>query len=192
MPGAPKMLPYVLGAYSVFALVSIPVWIRLGNRFEKQTVWRAAMVLAGVGFGALLFVDEGTVALMIGGFGLAGIGHGCGPVLGQALKADIIDYDELTTGERKEGAYFAAWNFVHKLAIGMMVGLAGVSLDWAGFVPNAEQSETTKTVMLVLIGAVPCVCYAIGLAVFARFDLTRADHAAIRRQIDERAAASTR
>ena len=33
-----------------------------------------------------------------------------------ALTADIVDYDEYLTGERKEGTYSAVWNMVRKAA----------------------------------------------------------------------------
>ena len=32
--------------------------------------------------------------------------------IGPSIKGDVIDYDEYLTGERKEGTYFAAANFV--------------------------------------------------------------------------------
>ena len=182
----PGLLPLVLGAYAVPSLASIPVWIWLGNRFEKKHVWIAAMLMASLGFGGLFFVSEGTVVLAVVSFAIAGIGHGCGGVLGQSLKADVIDYDELQTGERKEGSYFAAWTFMNKLAIGLMIGIVGISLDWSGFVPKVEQTESVKTVMLVLIAVVPFLGYMIGLTAFTRFQLTRADHAEIQARLAQR------
>jgi len=40
----------------------------------------------------------------------AGLAAGCGGI-GPSVQGDVIDYDEHRTGERKEGSYFAAWNF---------------------------------------------------------------------------------
>ncbi|NOX49086.1 MAG: MFS transporter [Gammaproteobacteria bacterium] len=183
----PAALPIILGAYAIPVLISIPAWVWLGNRFEKKQAWMAAMILATIGFGGLFFVSEGDVLYASMCLAVAGIGHGCGNVLGQSLKADIIDYDELKTGERKEGSYFAAWNFAHKLGVGLMIGVVGVSLDWAGFVPKVEQTEAVITVMLVLISVLPFLGYVIGIAVFTRFSLTRADHDAIRNDLNQRA-----
>ena len=184
----PDALPIVLAAYAVPSLISIPFWVWLGNRYEKKQAWMTAMIVAATGFGGLLFVSQGAVIYTAMCFTVAGIGHGCGNILGQSLKADIIDYDELKTGERKEGAYFAAWNFMHKLGIGLMVGAVGISLDVAGFVPNGEQTETVKTVMVVLIAAIPFVGYLVGIAAFSRFRLYRADHDAVRSGLAQRAA----
>ena len=49
--------------------------------------------------------DGTPMLLMATAFGLL---NGCGAVVGQSLKADVIDWDEGQTGERKEGTYFAA------------------------------------------------------------------------------------
>ena len=55
---------------------------------------------------------------------IAGVGGGCGQVVGPSIQADVVDYDERATGERKEGIYFAAWAFVRKSAFGVATMLA--------------------------------------------------------------------
>lgn len=183
----PASLPVIMAAYSISIMLSVPLWVWFGNRFEKKHVWMVAMMVAALGFAGLYFVSEGAVVYTAICFAVAGLGNGCANVLGQSLKADIVDYDELKTGERKEGAYFAAWNFMHKLGLGLMMGAVGISLDLAGFVPKAQQSETVIMVILVLIGAVPCVSYIIGLLAFTRFKLNRASHEVIRQALQGRA-----
>lgn len=96
-------------------------------------------------------------------------------------------WDELETGERKEGTYFAAVNFVQKTSNGAMVMLAGFVLQLTGFEPNVEQSETVKLAMRGLFGFVPFACYTVGVLLFLRFRLTRAEHARIRSELERRA-----
>ena len=98
----------------------------------------------------------------------------------------MIDWDEHRTGERKEGSYFAAWAFVAKLASGLMLGAVGVGLDWAGFVPGAEQTDGVKRTMVFLMGGMPLVGFVIGMLVFSRFRLTRNEHARLMREIRSR------
>ena len=118
----------------------------------------------------------------------AGLANGCGGTLGPSVTGDVIDYDEYQTGERKEGAYFAAWNFVQKSALGVMLLLTGFVLEFSGFVPNTEQTMTVKLAMVTLYGLFPLVCYAVGVALFTRFRLDEAAHADIRAALDARAA----
>ena len=118
---------------------------------------------------------------------LAGTAGACGNTLGQALKAEVIDYDEYLTGERKEGAYFAGWSFMNKLAGGIMVGLVGYSLEWSGYVENAAvQTDLAKNTMIALAAGVPLVGYGIGALAFMRFSLSEEEHVRIRRELDER------
>ena len=102
----------------------------------------------------------------------------------------MIDYDEMVTGERKEGSYFAAWNFVYKGATGVMLLLTGFVLQLSGFVPNQEQTMTVQVSIVTLYGLFPLVCYAIGAFLFRRFSLDENEHAKIRKALDERAAQS--
>ncbi len=184
----PDLLNEMLIAYMVPALVSIPFWVRLGNHFEKRRLWQFALAMNGLGFGALFFASEGSIALVIGAAAVAGIAGGCGSTLGQALKADIVDVDELNTGERKEGAYFAAWNFTGKLASGVMIGVVGLTLQLVGFAPNQEQSDLTKFAMRFLMGGMPFLGFGIGLVAFLRFSLSESEHRRVREQIEARRA----
>ncbi len=178
----------MIGLYMVSALVAIPCWVWLANYFEKRHLWLYAMVQAGIGYGVIFWVGEGDWHLMAISSVLAGSAGSCGNTLGQALKAEVIDYDEYLTGERKEGAYFAGWSFVMKLAAGIMVGVVGFSLEWTGFDREAlEQSDRVKDSIIFLMGGIPLVCYGIGSLTFTRFSLTEAEHARIRTELDERA-----
>ena len=54
---------------------------------------------------------------------------------------------------------------------------------------NAEQTELVKYTMVFLLGGMPLLGYTIGCLAFARFPLSEAEHARIRRELDARAAA---
>ena len=112
------------------------------------------------------------------------IAAGCGGTVGPSVQGDVIDYDEHRTGERKEGSYFAAWNFVYKSAFGIMLALTGFVLDLSGFVPNQEQTMTTQVWMVGLYGMFPLICYIVGAALFSRFKLDEAAYREIRKGLD--------
>jgi GPH family glycoside/pentoside/hexuronide:cation symporter len=118
---------------------------------------------------------------------VSGTTSGLGQVIGLSVKADVIDYDELVTGERKEGAYLAVWTFIQKSMSGVLAMVLGFTLQWVGFEPNVEQSEATQRAILALYGFLPSACYAVGLVLLLRFRLNESEHAEIRRQLDARA-----
>jgi Na+/melibiose symporter-like transporter len=124
--------------YTIPAAVSIPLWVSLAKRYEPHKLWRYAMGLQAIGYGTIIFQDEGRLWLMIASSILNGFAGACGQTLGYAIKGDVIDYDEYLTGERKEGAYLAAWNLASKFGTGLMIafsepqGGAGHSLERDG------------------------------------------------------------
>lgn len=187
--GEPQMIPALLGANMGASLLSIPVWIRLSRHFEKRRLMLYSMIGSAVGYGLIFFVGEGDWHIVLVSSLIAGFSGGCPNSLGYTLKSEIIDFDEHRTGQRKEGAYFAGWAFMSKLAAGIMIGIVGWALAIAGFDGQAEeQTELVKTTMLVLMGSLPLVCYLFGAVFFSKFSLSEADHAVIRLELDARAA----
>jgi GPH family glycoside/pentoside/hexuronide:cation symporter len=173
--------------YFVPAILFVPVWIGLSRRFGKRNLWLFSMSMLTLAFGGLAFVRAGDAWLLCALGVVAGIGGGCGQVVGPSIQADVIDYDERATGERKEGIYFAVWAFVRKSAFGVATMLVGLLLGGIGFEPNSEQSDATKLGLRALFGIVPGLCYLAGTLCFLRFRLDEAAHLAIRRELDARA-----
>jgi GPH family glycoside/pentoside/hexuronide:cation symporter len=190
--GAPQWAPFIILCYMIPSSLSVPMWIPLSRRFGKIRLWMFSMLLTGVSFGsmiALAFIDSLEIKLayiMIAAV-FAGLAAGCGGTIAPSIQSDVIDYDEYVTGERKEGSYFAAWNFVFKSAAGVMLLLTGFTLEFSGFVPNQEQTLTVKLAMLTLYGLFPLVCYLIGAWLFRKFSLDEAVHGRIRAELDRRA-----
>ena len=186
----PEFLAVITGTFGVLQIASIPLWVWLARYYERRNLWLFAMCMAFVGYVCVVFIREGTYFPFMCLAVLTGLNGACGATLGQAIKADVIDYDEYLTGERKEGSYFAAWAFVSKCAGASMVVFVGFGLQWSGYVPNVEQTALTKGVMLFLMGGLPAIAYAIGAIAFSRFKLNQAEHARIRRELDLRARAT--
>jgi len=184
--GSPEALPLVLGSFVVVSIVSVPIWITLGRRFEKKPLLVASMALVTLAIGGMFFVGHGEVVPMMVLAGIGGFAGGGADVVFPSLQADVIDYDEYRTGERKEGVYFAAWNFVAKSALGLTGGLTGLALAAVGFQPNQEQTETVKLAIRSLMSGYPLLCYGVGALLFLRFGLTRGAHAEIRVALDAR------
>jgi len=189
--GAALWAPAIILCYMIPSTISVPMWIPLSRRFGKIRLWIFSMLLTGVSFGAMFllpYLDSVTVKLVyisvLAVF--AGLAAGCGGTVSPSIQGDVIDYDEYVTGERKEGSYFAAWNFVYKGAYGVMLLLTGFVLQFSGFVPNQDQTMTVKLAMVTLYGLLPLVCYVIGSALLMRFKLDEAAHVEIRVELDAR------
>jgi GPH family glycoside/pentoside/hexuronide:cation symporter len=184
----PEQTSFYILTYMVASLVFVPIWMPLARRFGKKRLWVASMLLTAFAFGGMFFLSKGTVTLIYVMAALAGFSASGGAVIAPSIQADVIDYDEYLTGERKEGAYFAAWNFVFKTATGVTLMLTGFVLQLAGFAPNEEQGPNAEFAIRALYSLFPLGCYLIGTVIFLRFRLDEKEHARIRRILDERAA----
>jgi len=191
--GAAAWAPLIILSYMIPSAFSVPLWIPLSRRYGKKQLWFFSMLLTGVSFGGMFvlpFLDtvDARLITMIVLAVFAGLAAGCGGTISASIQGDVIDYDEYVTGERKEGTYFAAWNFVYKCAMGAMLMLTGFVLQAAGFVPNEVQSMQTQIAIVSLYSLFPLVCYAIGAMLFRRFKLNEHAYAEIRSVLDARRA----
>ena len=184
--GDESMLPLLAGSYMVSSLLVVPVALAVSRRLGKKRTWAVAMLLTGTAYGLMFFPGPGDEIGMYALAALVGIGNGSGLIIGASVQADVVDYDEYVSGERKEGMYFAAWNIARKAASGLTGFLVGLALQASGFVPNAEQTETTRLLIRGLLALFPAAAFAVGLALFLRFRLTEAEHRRLREEIEKR------
>jgi GPH family glycoside/pentoside/hexuronide:cation symporter len=184
--GTPQLTPFFVLCYMVAAVSTVLFWVRLAKRYDKKQLWMFSMMLTGLSFGGMFFCGEGDwipIALLAT---LGGVGGGCGGAIAPSIQSDIIDYDEYKTGERKEGAYFAAFSFAFKGSAGLTLMLTGFVLQLSGFVPNVEQTETAKLAIRSLFALFPLVSLWSGALLLSRFALNREEHARVRAALDSR------
>jgi GPH family glycoside/pentoside/hexuronide:cation symporter len=169
------------------AFVSIPLWVTLSRRIEKKPAWLAAIGVGALSLGGTFWIGEGDVALGLTLFTAAGFSFGGQILLTPSIQADVIDYDELHTGHRREAQYGALWALLPKLVAipGAAVPLA--VLGTFGYVPGQEQTPEVVLVIRVLIALVPAAISTLSLLIALRFPISRAVHEQIRAGIDAHA-----
>lgn len=184
----------------VAGVASIPVWLRVAGRFDKRTVfrigvawWMAAQVafaLSGPGWPTWLLVAVGA---------FAGIGYVVADFMPWSMLGDVVDEDELRTGERREGLYSGFFSFLRKLAGATAVLLGGVALDAAGFVtplPGQPPGDVAQPALAVttirwLTGPVPLVFLGLAFWLSRGYAIGAREHERIRETIAARRAGRT-
>ncbi len=168
------------------ALLFFPIWFPLSRRFGKRNPWIVGTLIKSLAFGIIFLVQPGAFTLVLIAVVLIGGVQGAGGILGPSIKADVIDYDEMVTGERKEGAYFAVWALASKAAASVAVILVGFVLQFAHFEPNTEQTESTLLAIRVLSAGLPMLFGLVSAVLLLRFRLNAEEHAKIRAILDAR------
>lgn len=172
-----------LGAYFGMAFLTLPVWIRLARIRGKRFAWIASLVPGIVALLALLFMGPGDVLPAAVIFGFAGTGFGPSIFITQSILADVIDYDELHTGHRREAQYTAFWSFLQKFAVIPSASIPLAILASAGFVPNEPQSDAVKLAIRAIYSIAPILIGLLTILIARRYPLTQTVHEAIRRGI---------
>ena len=108
-------------------------------------------------------------------------------ILIPAMIADVVDYDESTTGTRREGMFGAVHFWIIKLgfAIGFMA--SGYVLAGTGFnIDFDTQSEGTLDEIILLLSIIPAIGAAIAIFFISRYSLTEEQAYSMREELEKR------
>ncbi len=168
--------------------ISLPLWMKLARTTDKRSVFIAGAVWWSLMLLGIFAYDPAWPRWVVLAFaGLSGVGYGVADLMPWSMLGDVIDEDELQSGERSEGLYAGFFTFLRKLGGATGVALAGVVLDAAGFVRGGEtQGEGAVLAIRCLTGLAPIACLLVACALALRYPLGAARHAEIQRRLDER------
>lgn len=174
---------FFLVLYFITGILFLPGWIYISRRTGKKAAWLVSMAVNSGAFLGVFFLGPGDAWLYGILVALSGIGFGATLALPSAIQADVIDYDELLTGERREGQYIGWWSISKKLAAAVGIGAGLAILGMAGYVPNTTQTFEVQLALRVLYALVPSLFNLIGLAVALAYPISDQVHAGIKEAI---------
>ncbi len=184
------VLVVVLGT----SLLSIPFVLALMRRTDKRTAYLISISFMVVVLAGGAFLPPGGHNLIFVGAVLAGIGFAAMSIIPWAIVADVIEVDELQTGERREGLYTGYLVFLRKFATGVLVFGAGQLLQVTGYISSTtgslfiEQPQAALNAMRFMVTVVPAITLTLSLVLAWRFPLDRETHEAMRRELEARRA----
>ncbi len=181
-----KLADLFLLIYFVTGVLFLPGWIMVSRRLGKKWTWIASMGVNTGAFVGVFFLGPGDAWIYGILVFISGIGLGATLAIPSAMQADVIDYDELLSGERREGHYIGLWSISKKLAAALGVGIALPILGKVGYTPNVEQSEEVLLTLRLLYALVPSVCNVVALLIALAYPISRKRHEDIRFAIAER------
>jgi len=174
------MLWYSIG-YAGAALVTVPlVWVKLSARIGKHR----ALMVATLGFLVVVLSwllaspGESEWVFTLRAFALGSFAAGK-LLLGMTLLPDIMEYDSLRTGMRREGVFAGAYSLVEKSAYALSPLVLSLILGAFGYRESVndafvEQSSEALFGIYLNIAVVPAVCNGLAALVLLRYDLTEA------------------
>lgn len=179
MMGRPGTTAVTMLAFMLPFTVSVPLWIPLGRHFGKARCFTVASGLCAVAFIAMGLGAADSLPIYLGAMTLVGFSQAALRTFPESIKADVIDWDEARTGERKEGTYFAAWNLADK-------GAGAMSVALVGFVIQGEAGGVSMSGVQLATSFMPAGFMLLSMATLFGFGLGAREHGEVRRRIDAR------
>jgi sugar (glycoside-pentoside-hexuronide) transporter len=186
--GRPQDFEIVMGAFLIAVALSLPFWLRLARGRDKATMFVLGSLWWTAGGSLFVFASaDWSVATLAAVAALTGIGYAAVDLMPWAMLGEVIDEDDLLTGERREGVYNGIFTFLRKLGGALAVFLALGLLDLLGFQRGGEQPETVRQAIRWMTALSPPLFLLFGVAMLWRYPLTRDAHAAIQAKLVARA-----
>ena len=146
------------------ALLLAPCAVPLARKFGKKELGIFASILGTVAFGALFLMRTTNMWLytIVNIVGL--LGFGLFNLIIWAFVSDVIDDQEVRTGNRDDGTIYAVCSFARKVGQAIASALGGWSLGWIGYVEGSLSGQTAavKDGIYNIATMVPMILYLAG------------------------------
>ncbi len=184
--------PLIILAVQGTALGMLSVWSRISQKVGKKAVY-----FMGTGFwiisqAGLFLLQPGQTVMLYFLAMLAGLGVSTAYLVPWSMLPDVIELDELETGQRREGLFYSFMVFLQKICLGVALAVILQSLEWTGYIsPTATvlapiQPPAVLLAIRFAIGPIPTISLISGLILAYFYPITRERHQQILLQLAER------
>ncbi|WP_377478176.1 MAG: MFS transporter [Microcoleus anatoxicus] len=176
------------------ALAMLFVWSKVSERYGKKAVYFMGMSLWIIAQAGLFLLQPGQVGLMYFLAVMAGVGVSTAYLVPWSMIPDVIELDELQTGQRREGVFYSFMVLLQKIGLAIGLWFVGQALEVAGFLPTLQgqkppiQPDSALFAIRVAIGPLPTIALIIGMILTYFYPITREVHDEILLKLKEKKA----
>ena len=172
----------------VMGFLGIPVFALIARKLGKRQAMKCVLGTAMAVFVASWWLYTPNIVWLqvfaSGSIAFTGAGYW---MISGSIGADVMDYDELEGGRRREGSFVACGSWINKVAMAGGAGISFFLLGWIGFDGSVDQQSPHAIFMIrLLFAAIPIVGLAFSLVALQYFPLSQEKMAEIRAQLEAR------
>jgi sugar (glycoside-pentoside-hexuronide) transporter len=176
-----------MGLFLLGVLVGLPIWSMLARGRDKSRVFVAGSLWwAVLSLGLAAAQPEWPRWVVLAYVPLVGFGFAVVDVMPWSMLGEVIDEDDLLSGERRDGLYNGMFGFLRKLGGAIGVFLVLGLLDLLGYEKGEEQNETARQAIRWMTAAAPAAFLLVGVWLARNYPLTRKRHEEILEQLAKR------
>lgn len=182
----------VFACLLVTSVIVLPFWVWLARKLGKQRAYMIGMTFWAVVQLLIFSVQPGQITLILVLAVMAGISVSTAHVLPDAIFPDVIEWDELRTGRRREGIFYGVKNFVRKLTGALAIFIALQVLGWFGYqappvgATQFSQPDSALQAIRFLIGPLGAILLFSAIVMAWFYPLTREKHSRIRLLLEKK------
>lgn len=188
----PNTFPQVAIAVQGTALIMLFVWTKVSQKLGKKIVYFLGVSVWIIAQGGLFFLQPDQVSLMYVLAVMAGVGVSVAYLVPWSMIPDVIDLDELNTGQRREGVFYSFMVLLQKVGVAIGLWLVGIALEMAGFIstvpgePPPIQPDSALFAIRCAVGPIPTITLIIGLVLAYFYPITKEVHDGILLRLKEK------
>jgi glycoside/pentoside/hexuronide:cation symporter, GPH family len=188
----PDQANYFVLVAQGMAILFIPVIVKISQRLDKRRAFMLGSlgwVIALLGI-SILRADQVGLAYFL--TALAGFGIATAYVVPWAMVPDVIEYDEVRSGQRREGSYYAFASFFQKLATGLALWGMAQAFALTGYLtpslsePWPVQPQAAIFAIRIFTGPIPAILLFLAVLCAWKYPITRESHQATLKELAER------
>ncbi|MGM3307872.1 MFS transporter [Anabaena sp. WFMT] len=186
-------VPTVMIAVQATALIMLFVWSYLSKKIGKKLVYFMGMSIWIIAAAGLFFLQSNQIGLMYLMAIMAGVGVSTAYLIPWSMIPDVIELDELQTGQRREGIFYGFMVLLQKFGLAFGLFIVGNALQASGFKEVVAgqtalpiQPDSALLAIRIAVGPIPTICLIIGLILTFFYPITREMHAEIMLKLQER------
>lgn len=174
------------------ALLMLFIWKIISAKVGKKAVYFMGSIIWIIAQIGLFFLQPGQTNLLYILAIMAGCGVSVAYLIPWSMVPDVIELDELTTGQRREGIFYSFMVLLQKFGLALALFLVGQGLELAGFIekiPGREipvQPDSALLAIRIAVAPLPTIALVCGLILAYFYPLTSEVHAEIRLKLQER------
>ncbi|MEM9001195.1 MAG: MFS transporter [Bacteroidota bacterium] len=188
--GAAGIWPTLFGSIGALAttFIVIPIIAKMSKKMGKKKAFIISQAISILGYIMLWFLFiPGKPYMFIIALPFFSFGIGSLFTLMMSMTADVIDLDELNTGERREGVFGAIYWWMVKFGFAIAGLLTGTIMTLVGFNPDAAtQPEGAITGLRIFYSGFPVLGTLIAIYVMRNYDITETRANEIQAELERR------
>jgi GPH family glycoside/pentoside/hexuronide:cation symporter len=182
VPG--EQVSLILVGMFITSMACYPLWRKVALRLGAKGTLAAAVTWFVACMSLVLFVRNLPQAFMM--MLLVGAGNSGITLVRDIVLSDVIDEDELRTGQRREGSYFGVNAFVERLVMVLIGGSTGLVLALSGYHAGLTAQPSSVALGIRLgMSLLPAVALGIFLAVLHFYPLNKERVQELRERLDQ-------